>query len=67
MSLHIPVLLGRHAGVALEVFPEERNVGEVQRVGYLLDSQFGGLQLGLRVFDDECRDDVGQGLSCLSY
>ena len=64
MSLHIPVLLGRHAGVALEVFPEERDVGEVQRVGYLLDSQFGGLQLGLRIFDDECRYDVGQGSSC---
>jgi len=39
--LLFPVFLGRKAGVMLEVFAEERLIGKVQLVGYLLNALLG--------------------------
>ena len=61
--LRVSVLFGRHARITFEVFSEKRDVGEIKRVGYLLDGHARRAQFGLRIADDERRDDVGQCLS----
>ena len=53
----------RHAGIALEVFPEERDVREIEGVGYFLNRHLAGTQLGLGVVNDQRGDDFGQCLA----
>ena len=43
---------GAHAYIAFEVFPEERYVGEVERVGDILDGEVGGFELRFGIHDN---------------
>ena len=59
----IAVLRRRHACIAFEVFSEEWDIREIQGISDFLNGHFGGTEFGLRVVDDERRDDVCQCFS----
>lgn len=54
----VPVFLRAYAGVALEIFAEERRAGKVERIGYLLYSHVRRLQFRFGVYQYDVGDDV---------
>ena len=63
LFLHVPILLGRHARIAFEIFSEKRNIREIQRIGYFLYGHVRRTELGLRIAYDKRRKYVGQRFS----
>lgn len=59
----IPVLHRPHPHVPFEIFPEKRDIREVEGIGDLLDGEGRRFQLCLRVHDHHVGDDVRAGLS----
>ena len=54
----LSVLQWAHAYITLEIFSEERDVGEVQRIGYGLDGEVRGFELRFCVHNHHRSDDV---------
>ena len=54
----LSVLQRAHAYITLEIFSEERDVGEVQRIRYGLDGEVRGFELRFCVHNHHRSDDV---------